>query len=196
LLPALTLAAKPPDCEANPECAKELARGIKDYQQRQYATARESFEKASALSSDPRLLVLQGRTRYKLGDAAAALELYERARSQLLGAADRAKLEQYITEAKSGPAAGGASPGTPEGPTPGSSPDLSLHPDSGNQKGTAELHDASAGSPAPAQDNKKLKPWVWAVIGVTAAAVVGTAVGLGVYYGTGTPTPDATVHFP
>ena len=38
-----------------------------------------------------------------------------------------------------------------------------------------------------------VKPWVWAVTGVAAAAVAGTAVGLGVYYGTSVGRPDGLV---
>lgn len=40
-----------------------------------------------------------------------------------------------------------------------------------------------------------VKPWVWALVGVGAAAVVGTAIGVGVYYGTSVGKPDAVVSF-
>jgi hypothetical protein len=40
-----------------------------------------------------------------------------------------------------------------------------------------------------------VKPWVWALVGVGAAAVVGTAVGVGVYYGTSVGKPDGVVSF-
>lgn len=46
--------------------------------------------------------------------------------------------------------------------------------------------------PPPA---KTIKPWVWVVVGVAGLAAVGTAVGLGVYFGTGVATPDATVTY-
>lgn len=38
-----------------------------------------------------------------------------------------------------------------------------------------------------------VKPWVWAVTGVAAAAVLGTAIGVGAYYGSTSPVPDAVV---
>lgn len=38
-----------------------------------------------------------------------------------------------------------------------------------------------------------VQPWVWALVGVASAAVVGTAIGVGTYYGTSTPVPDGTV---
>lgn len=38
-----------------------------------------------------------------------------------------------------------------------------------------------------------VKPWVWALTGVAAAAVAGTAVGVGVYYGTSVGKPDGLV---
>jgi tetratricopeptide (TPR) repeat protein len=159
---AQPVAPPPGDCEANPVCAQDLAAGISDYQQHRYDTALSTFQKAFTQSSDPRLLVLMGRTQYKLGDSRGALERYERARPQIKSPADLAKLEQYVAEAR-----------TPAGPVVLTSP-----------------------PPPPPTREKKLKPWMWALIGVSAAAVVGAAVGVGVYYGTGTPRPDATVSFP
>ncbi len=38
-----------------------------------------------------------------------------------------------------------------------------------------------------------VKTWVWVATGIAAAAVVGGAVGLGVYYGTGVNRPDAAI---
>lgn len=50
--------------------------------------------------------------------------------------------------------------------------------------------DVRAGQRLEVELRFPVKPWVWAVVGVAAAAVVGTAVGVGVYYGTGTRVPD------
>lgn len=173
------------DCQASPDCAKDLAAGVSDYQQRRYDTALATFQKAFAQSNDARVLVLMGRTYFKRGDSPGALALYQRAQPQIVSPADRAKLEQYIAEARA--------PGDGDGNRVGaaSAPDLALRPDSSLTATQTGL----TSSPPPATE-KKGKPWVWAVIGVTAAAVVGTAVGLGVYYGTAAPHPDQTVHFP
>lgn len=198
LLPALLAAAqaqtKRNDCESAPECARLLEQGIGDYQQRRYTAALPSFEKAYGLSSDPRLLVLMGRTRFKLGDTPGALDYYARARSQLVGAADRAKLEQYLAEARG---ESGAAP-VPPAPRPnGTAVDATdSSPATLAPKPPASAETAGLSAPPAAPEKTKLKPWVWAVIGVGAAVVVATGIGLGVYYGTGTPVPDATVRFP
>ena len=210
LLPALTAVAEPQakwtDCQSSAECSQHLTQGISDYQQRHYPAAIPSFEKAYALSRDPRLLVLMGRTRFKLGDTAAALDYYSRARTQLTGAADRAKLEQYLAEARGEPGASPARPTAPQNTAtatataiaePPARADAASAPGSTAPISQLDLRDGAGSPPAATpQEGKKVKPWVWAVIGVTAAAVVATGVGLGVYYGTGTPTPDATVRFP
>lgn len=202
MLPALAAAApqvQAIDCQAQPDCAQLLSQGISDYQQRRYPAAMPSFEKAYALSSDPRLLVLMGRTRFKLGDTAAALDYYTRARTQITGAADRAKLEQYLAEARGEPAAATARPSAPAAgalePAARAEPPGALEaPAPASRLALGEAAGSSA--TATPQEGKKVKPWVWAVVGVAAAAVVATGVGLGVYYGTGTAVPDATVRFP
>ncbi|MBL9009218.1 MAG: hypothetical protein JNJ46_33470 [Myxococcales bacterium] len=53
--------------------------------------------------------------------------------------------------------------------------------------------DAAGNHPPPPAT--KVKPWVWVVVGVAGLAAMGTAVGLGVYFGTGVPAPDATVMY-
>lgn len=161
------------DCQARPQCAELLAQGIKDYQQKQYDTARTSFEKALTLSNDPRLLVLLGRTHFKQQDPRGALELYERASSQPMSAVDRSKLDQYVAEARQAETDAAAAAAE-----------------------KARLQALAAQPPPPPKDEKKMKPWMWALIGVAGVAVVGTAIGVGVYYGTGTPSPDFTVRFP
>jgi tetratricopeptide (TPR) repeat protein len=161
------------DCQAKPACAALLAQGIKDYQQRLYEPARASFEKALTMSSDPRLLVLLGRTHFKQQDPRGALELYEQAQSQPMSAVDRGKLEQYVVEAREAALAAET-----------------------RAKQQALAAQAPPPPPPPPKEEKKLKPWMWALIGVASVAVVGTAIGVGVYYGTGTPTPDFTVRFP
>ena len=162
-------AARQDDCQQKPECAEHLGRGIKDYQQKRYPQAMQSFEKALTLSNDPRLLVLLGRTNFKLDNARAALGFYERAAAENMSNADRAKLEQYVAEARA--AVGPEKPPVLEAPV-------------------------APPPPLPPKEEKKMKPWMWAIIGVAGAAVVGTAVGVGVYYGTGQPTPDVTLRFP
>ncbi len=167
------------DCQASPDCAKELAAGVNDYQQHHYETAQATFQRAYSLSNDPRVLVLLGRTYFKRGDSRGALELYERALPQITNPADRAKLEQYLAEARK------------KNDTPESTPPA----DSTLTKGPADLTAPPPPPPPPAKE-KKTKVWVFVVVGVAAAAVVGTAVGLGVHYGTASPTPDKTITFP
>lgn len=162
------------DCQSNPACAKDLEAGVNDYQQHRYDTALASFQRAFAQSSDARVLVLMGRTYFKRGDSRGALELYERAQPQITNAADRIKLEQYIVEARG------------ENAVPAN---LALRADAAANPARADL---TTSPPA----EKKLKPWAWALIGISAAAVVGTAVGLGVYFGSAKSGPDTTVHFP
>lgn len=58
---------------------------------------------------------------------------------------------------------------------------------------STSLTDAAGKHPPPPAS--KVKPWVWVVVGVAGLAAVGTAVGVGVYFGTGVPTPDATVMY-
>lgn len=179
--------ARRSDCEAAAECARLLEQGKNDYKQHRYAAALPSFEKALAQSGDPRVRVLVGRTRFKLGDTAGAINDYTLARPQLVDADDLAKLQEYLTEARGKTAA--SPPSATASPDPGAAP-----------PGLVSSSDPGEGASAPAtaapKDGKKLKPWAWALIGVAAAAVVATGVGLGVYYGTGTPVPDATVRFP
>ena len=171
-------ASAPPvgDCQASPECAKELATGVNDYQQRNYELALTIFQKAFDRSNDPRILVLMGRAHFKRGDSRRALEFYERALPQITNPADRTKLEQYLAEARA----------------KSSAPDLTPHPESAVTQRPSE----PLGNPPPPATEKKMKPWMWVLVGVAAAAVVGTAVGVGVTYGKPSPTPDKTITFP
>jgi hypothetical protein len=61
-------------------------------------------------------------------------------------------------------------------------------------EGSASVPEAEAdGRRTARSEQRRVKPWVWVLVGLGGAAVAGTAVGLGVYYGTSTGRPDATL---
>lgn len=54
------------------------------------------------------------------------------------------------------------------------------------------LATSKAGPPA----RRPVPRWIWVVTGLAGAAVAGVAIGVGVYYGTGVPSPDRVLAFP
>jgi len=195
-----TTAAAGSDCSAVPACQNLVDRGVIAFKAAQYEQAIDFFRAGYEKVEDPRLLVFIGRAHFKMKQTRAALTLFEQALSDLKPGPDRTKLEQYIEQAKQVIAAekaattqrtASSAAGAPTPTTTGSATSTAAASSEGD--GTSRLTTAPA---APAAKEGKVKPWVWALVGVGAAAIVGTAVGVGVYYGTRSPMPDATLRYP
>lgn len=225
LLPVAARGA-PADCQAAPGCRGLLEKGIGEFKRNHFEIAVGFFKEAYANTPDPRLLVFIGRARFKQNRPEEALENYQRAQSEITDIADRTKLEHYIVDARASmgvnapplpiiaPPPKPETPATPSPTTttspaaPTSPPPIAATPAPSSPTPVEVTPPrpvepepplvapvAPKATSAPASE-RKTKPWVWALVGVAAAGVVGTAVGLGVYYGTSVGVPDGMFRFP
>lgn len=92
-------AAEPVVCAERPACLALQEQGVQAHNEKRYAEAVRFYEQARASTPDPRLLVLMGRSRFRLGEIDAALALYNQARPDIADPVERAQLERFIGEA-------------------------------------------------------------------------------------------------
>jgi tetratricopeptide (TPR) repeat protein len=145
-------------CQIDPACQQLQEQGISAHNQLRHAEAVELYQKAFARVADPRLLVLMGRSKFKLGDAAEALSFYRKALPSITDPDERARLDRFISEAQMGL------------PLPASRP-----PGQAHQVGLLQPLTTSVGESKPLHR----KWWLWTVVGVVAAST-GVALGLGI----------------
>lgn len=131
--------ATEPRCEEDPECHRLSFEGLSAHKERKdFAAAAEKFQAAYRRVQDPRLLISLGRSVYKLGNIAQAVELYNQAQPYIDNPRDQERLRRYVQEAEAARIA--IAP-------PARSPFLSLAKDAST--GTARLADDSALRSAP-----------------------------------------------
>ena len=93
------------DCASDEICASQMKQGKQAHNDKRYAQALRLYAAAYAGVADPTLLVLMGRTHFKQGTYAQALELYRLAQPRITLVADQLKLREYIDEAEQAQAA-------------------------------------------------------------------------------------------
>lgn len=145
-------------CQMDPSCQQLQEQGIKAHNQMRYAEAVELYQQAFARVADPRLLVLMGRSKFKMGDAAEALSFYNRALPTITDADERVPLDRFIAEAQTRLPASASKPSR-------QAPEV------------APLLPSRMTLTEPKAVYKKW--WLWTVVG-TAAAGTAVAIALGV----------------
>lgn len=175
LLPIAPAAAagNPSDegCNQDDECRGHFIKAKALYKQQDYTNALQEFQTAYQRRQTPILLANIGRTLHKLGRPKEALEYYRQCQEAAKSDAElQERLKSYIAEAQA--LVSSSPPPTAEPSEPAPAP-LSVPP-----------------PPPPPPEKKPVykKGWFWAVIGVSAAVVIGGVV-TGVVLGT-RPSPD------
>ena len=164
-------AAETATCAARPACLALQEQGVKAHNDKRYAGAVRFYERARELTPDPRLLVLMGRSRFRLGEVDAALALYGQARPDIVDPVERAQLERFASEANAQRIV------APPDPRP-----------------------QPAATPAAAESTPVYKRWwFWTIVGgvVAAGVVTGVVVGTSSSARAAVPTgaPRATITF-
>jgi tetratricopeptide (TPR) repeat protein len=150
-----------------------------------YADAAVEYERAYELHQDPALLYNAAQAQRMAGNKSRALLLYQNyLRFYGENAANHAEVERFVAQLQKAIDSEKAAVTTP--PT---------------MPEKAELPPAASPAPATANEehaaepeHRKLKPWVWGVIGGAAAVVVGVSLGVGLGVGLSgnkDPSPSA-----
>jgi tetratricopeptide (TPR) repeat protein len=150
-----------------------------------YAEAAVEYERAYELHQDPALLYNAAQAQRMAGNKPRALLLYQNyLRFYGDNATNHAEVERFVAQLQKAIDGDRAATSTP--PT---------------EPVKTELPPAAAPAPSPSSDpphaapeRKKLKPWVWGVIGGAAAVVVGVSLGVGLGVGLSgnkDPSPSA-----
>lgn len=159
-------------CNQDDECRGHFIKAKALYKQQDYTSALQEFQTAYQRRQTPILLANIGRTLHKLGRPKEALDYYRQCQEAAKSDTElQEKLKTYISEAQAL-----ISPSTPP-PTV----DTSEPP-------PAPLLPPPPPPPPPEKKPVYKKGWFWAVIGVSAAVVIGGVV-TGVVLGT-RATPD------
>ena len=173
--PTAVAAPNPSDegCNQDDECRGHFITAKTLYKQQDYTNALQEFQTAYKRRQTPILLANIGRTLHKLGRPKEALDYYRQCQEAAKTDLDlQEKLKTYIAEANALLSAAPPPPTPTEVKEPAPSPLV--------------VPAAPADMPKPIYK----KGWFWAVIGVSAAVVVGGVV-TGVVLGTrAQPMPD------
>ena len=148
-------AERPPSCEQDAACWKELNRASKLAESGQYAEALSVFEAAYARVPDPRLQINIGRSLHRLGrydDAVAAFQQYQATARASAPPQEQEVVRRFIAEAQLAKLQSTPTP-TPT-PTP---------------------------PPAPPKTPVYKKWWFWTLIGVGVAGGVAAGVVVGTW---------------
>lgn len=170
--PQAAAAPNPSDegCNQDDECRGHFILAKSLYKQQNYTEALQEFQTAYKRRQTPILLANIGRTLHKLGRPKEALDYYRQCQEAAKTDLDlQEKLKAYIAESSALLAA------TPPPPVPAEV----------NEPPPSPLVPPPPPPPKPVYK----KGWFWAVIGVSAAVVVGGVV-TGVVLGTRTPMVD------
>lgn len=194
---ALTLGialARPARADDVAQAREHAQKGLSAYALGQYARAASEYEQAFALKADPALLYNAAQAQRLAGNKARALLLYQNYLRLFQDQPNRPEVERHITELQhaieSEKQAQSAPPTVPL-PEHGAAPATAA-------TAPQETSTTRADLTATAPERKRVKPWVWGVIGGAAAVALGLGLGLGLGLSqTSDPTPSigrAMVH--
>lgn len=167
-------------CFENPDCSTLLTKGKQAHKERRYADALGLYQAAYEKVPDPLLLVLRGRSFFKLGQPERALDLYRAALPQLKNEAERSDAEQFIRQAEEAARAKVGTTGSASATTTASAPNLLAPPATTPSFAlTAAVPGTESTKPRAADQPVYKRWWFWTLVGVAAAGVA-TGIGLGI----------------
>jgi tetratricopeptide (TPR) repeat protein len=170
---------------ADQPTANKIAEGKEHYRQGtqlydigKYAEAAAEYETAFRLTDRAGLLFNMGQAYRLAGDAKKAVAAYQGFLRREPNSPQRAEVDSNIAELEKKIQEDEAREAVAKEAADRSAADQAAAERAAAEKAASEKLVAAQKPAGPAKH--KTKPWVWAVVGVAAALVVGTAVGLGV----------------